>query len=141
MSKAEKPLPSLEYLEPRLFISRLLALAGYLGVILILLIYNALFANLHGANPLVIIGTLVAPLLIFMPGILIGNVRTHAWLCFAINLYFIYGVLVCFQPGRLVYGALLVSFSLLYFIPAMGYVRWGFQAKRIREASQAPTNP
>ncbi|WP_373186544.1 DUF2069 domain-containing protein [Halopseudomonas sp.] len=141
MSKAEKPLPSLDYLEPRLSITRILSLIGYLGVMLVLLVYNALFANLHGANPLVIIGTLLIPLLIFLPGILIGNVRAHAWLCFAINLYFIYGVLVCFQPGRLTYGALLVGFSLLYFIAAMGYVRWGFQAKRVREADQTATSP
>lgn len=141
MSRADKPLPPLDYLEPRMFVSRILALTGYLGVILVLLIYNALFADLHGANPLVIIGTLLVPLLIFMPGILIGNVRAHAWLCFAINLYFIYGVLVCFQPGRLIYGALLVGFSVLYFIPAMGYVRWGFQAKRVREAAQDTTSP
>lgn len=135
MSKAEKPLPPLEYLEPRMRLTRILSLIGYLGVIVTLLVYNALFADLHGANPLVIIGTLLVPLLIFMPGIVTGNVRAHAWLCFAINLYFIYGVLVCFQPGRLIYGSLLVGFSLLYFIPAMGYVRWGFQAKRVTEAS------
>ncbi|WP_339846867.1 DUF2069 domain-containing protein [uncultured Halopseudomonas sp.] len=133
MSKIEKPLPSLNYLEPRMRITRILSLVGYLGVIFTLLTYNALFADLHGANPLVIIGTLLVPLLIFMPGIIIGNVRAHAWLCFAINLYFIYGVLVCFQPGRLMYGSLLVGFSVLYFIPAMGYVRWGFQAKRVSE--------
>lgn len=134
MPKTDKPLPSLEYLEPRLRISRILSLIGYLGVIFVLLIYNALFAELHGANPLVIIGTLLVPLLIFLPGMLTGNVRTHAWLCFAINLYFIYGVLACFQPGRLVYGTLLVGFSVLYFIPALGYVRWGFQARRVQEA-------
>ncbi len=133
MSKIEKPLPSLNYLEPRMRITRILSLVGYLGVIFTLLTYNALFADLHGANPLVIIGTLLVPLLIFMPGIIMGNVRAHAWLCFAINLYFIYGVLVCFQPGRLMYGSLLVGFSVLYFIPAMGYVRWGFQAKRVSE--------
>jgi uncharacterized membrane protein len=133
MSKAEKPLPSLDYLKPRLLVCRILSLLGYLGVIFVLLTYNALFADLHGASPLVIIGTLLVPLLIFLPGMLMGNVRTHAWLCFAINLYFIYGVLVCFQPGRLIYGALLVGFSVLYFIPAMGYVRWGFQAKRVQE--------
>lgn len=141
MSNADKPLPSLAYLEPRLRITRWLSLIGYLGVMLTLLVYNALFAELHGANPVVIIGTLLVPLLIFLPGILLGNVRAHAWLCFAINLYFIYGVLVCFQPGRLIYGGLLVGLSLLYFIPAMGYVRWGFQAKRVREAGGATTSP
>ena len=89
MSKADKPLPSLDYLKPRLLVCRILSLIGYLGVIFVLLAYNALFADLHGASPLVIIGTLLVPLLIFLPGMLMGNVRTHAWLCYAINLYFI----------------------------------------------------
>lgn len=132
MSRADKPLPSLDYLDPRLRVCRALAMAGYLGLLATLLIYNALMTDLHGANPWVIVGTLTVPLLIFMPGILMGNIRTHAWLCFVVNLYFIYGVLSCFQPERMVYGALLSGFSVLFFVPAMGYVRWGFQAQRVR---------
>lgn len=130
-SRAGKPLPGLDYLTPRLRVTRILAMTGYLGLLATLLIYNALFADLHGANPWIIIGTLLVPLLIFMPGMLRGKVRTHAWLCFAVNVYFIYGVLTCFQPERLLYGSLLTGFSLLFFIPAMGYVRWGFQAQRV----------
>lgn len=131
MSAADKPLPSLAYLNPRLRLCRAFALFGYLGLLVTLLIYNALVADLHGANPWVIIGTLTVPLLIFMPGMLTGNIRAHAWLCFVVNLYFIYGVLTCFQPDRMAYGLLLTGFSLLFFIPAMGYVRWGFQAQRV----------
>ncbi|WP_022963432.1 DUF2069 domain-containing protein [Halopseudomonas pelagia] len=131
MSKVDKPLPSLDFLNPRLRICRALALIGYLGLLATLLIYNALIADLHGANPWVIVGTLTVPLLIFMPGMLKGNIRTHAWLCFVVNLYFIYGVLSCFQLERMAYGALLTGLSLLFFVPAMGYVRWGFQAQRV----------
>lgn len=131
MSKADKPLPDLDFLNPRLRICRTLALIGYLGLLATLLIYNALLADLHGANPWIIVGTLTVPLLIFMPGMLKGNIRTHAWLCFVVNLYFIYGVLSCFQLERMTYGLLLTGFSLLFFIPALGYVRWGFQAQRV----------
>ncbi|MBQ0776530.1 MAG: DUF2069 domain-containing protein, partial [Pseudomonas sp.] len=97
MSRADKPLPSIDYLNPRVRLCRVVSLIGYLGLIGTLLIYNSLIADLHGANPWIIIGTLTVPLLIFMPGMLKGNIRTHAWLCFAVNLYFIYGVLTCFQ--------------------------------------------
>lgn len=131
MSSADKPLPSLAYLAPRVKFCRIMAMIGYLGLLATLLIYNGLIADLHGANPWIILGTLTVPLLIFMPGMLMGNVRTHAWLCFVVNLYFIYGVLTCFQPERMVYGALLTGLSMLFFIPAMGYVRWGFQAQRV----------
>ncbi|HDZ56245.1 MAG TPA: DUF2069 domain-containing protein [Pseudomonas xinjiangensis] len=132
MPKADKPLPGLDYLLPRIRFSRILACASYAALLITLLIYNAFFAELHGANPIIIIGVQVVPLLIFLPGIVTGNPRVHAFLAFAINLYFIHGVLVCFQPGREGYGALLVAFSLLYFLAALGFVRWSFQAQRVR---------
>ncbi|SDU13759.1 DUF2069 domain-containing protein [Halopseudomonas salegens] len=130
--RRNKPLPSLDYLLPRARGARLLAALGYYGLAITLAIYNALFANLHGANPNVIIGVLLFPLLIFLPGIITGNPRVHAWLCFAINLYFIYGVLLCFQPGNGLYGALVVFFSSLCFCASVVYVRWSFQAKRVQ---------
>ena len=69
--------------------------------------------------------------LIFLPGVIAAHVRTHAWLAFAINLYFIQGVLICFQPGRLEYGLLMSGFSVLYFVAALYFIRWSFQAQRV----------
>lgn len=132
MSRADKPLPSLEYLQPRIRASRVLAALGYYGLLACLFVYNAFFADLHGANPVVIIGVLLVPLLIFLPGIVTGHIRTHAWLCFAINLYFLYGVQTCFVPGKEWYGALLVGTTVLYFVAALVYVRWSYQAQRVR---------
>src|SRR5690554_3977725 len=121
MSRANKPLPPL----------------GYAGLLACLFIYNAFIADLHGANPLVIVSVLIVPLLIFLPGIALGNVRAHAWLCFAINLYFIYGVQTCFVPGKQLYGGILVATSVLYFVAALGYVRWSYQAQRVRNTAVA----
>ena len=131
MARADKPLPSMDYLAPRVRFARILAAASYTGLLLSLFVFNAFIADLHGANPAIILGVLLVPLLIFAPGIAMGHVRTHAWLMFAINLYFIHGVLTCFQEGRLGYGLLLVGFSVTYFMAAMGYVRWSFQAARV----------
>lgn len=137
MSRADKPLPPLSYLQPRIRLSRLLAALGYAGLLACLFIYNAFIADLHGANPLVIVSVLTVPLLIFLPGIALGNVRAHAWLCFAINLYFIYGVQTCFVPGKQLYGGILVATSVLYFVAALGYVRWSYQAQRVRNTAVA----
>lgn len=137
MSKANKPLPPLSYLEPRVRISRWLATLAYLMLMGWLLLYNLFIGDLHGANPLIISGVQLLPLLIFLPGVLQGNARVFAWLCFAINLYFIYGVLTCLQPGRELDGGIMVATSSIYFIAALGYVRWSFQAQRVRLA----TNP
>ena len=131
MAREKKPLPSLAYLQPRCRVSRLIALVGYAGLVLGMLGYNLLVADLHGANPVIIIGVQLLPLLIFLPGIITGHVRTHAWLSFAINLYFIQGVLICFQPGRLGYGLFMAGFSVLYFVAALYYIRWSFQPQRV----------
>src|SRR5690554_7445036 len=61
MSRAEKPLPPLSYLQPRIRLSRLLAALGYAGLLACLFIYNAFIADLHGANPLVIVSVLIVP--------------------------------------------------------------------------------
>lgn len=135
MSRADKPLPPLEYLQPRVKVSRLLAALGYFGLLACLIIYNGFIADLHGANPWVIASVVPLPLLIFLPGIVMGHIRTHAWLCFAINLYFIYGVLVCFTPDQKIYGGLLVGTSVLFFLAALGYVRWSYQALRVSNSS------
>lgn len=127
-----KPLPALDFLEPRVKATRVIGTLSYLGLLLTILIYNGFFADLHGANPLVILGVQLIPLLIFLPGILMGWPRVYAFLCFVINLYFIHGVLVCFQPGREVYGGLLVLFSSVYFLAALYFIRWAFQAQRVR---------
>lgn len=132
MSRADKPLPTLGHLQPRIAVSRLLAGLGYVGLMVCLFTYNAFLTDLHGASPVVIVSVLLVPLLIFAPGIAMGNVRAHAWLCFAINLYFIYGVQTCFVPGKEIYGGVLVGTSVLYFIAALGYVRWSYQAQRVR---------
>ncbi|MFZ2289098.1 MAG: DUF2069 domain-containing protein [Halopseudomonas yangmingensis] len=140
MSRTDRPLPARAWLLPRLRISRLLSTLGYVGLLVSLAGWNLLFADLHGANPLVITGVLLVPLLIFLPGIISGHARTQAWLCFAINLYFIHGVLACFHPQQLLYGLLVSGFSLLYFIAALGYVRWSFQLQRLDAGEPAATS-
>src|SRR5690554_8209148 len=47
MSRADKPLPPLSYLQPRIRLSRLLAALGYAGLLACLFIYNAFIADLH----------------------------------------------------------------------------------------------
>src|SRR5690606_1806733 len=80
MSRADKPLPPLSYLQPRISPSRLLATLGYDGKLACLSNYDGFIADMHGANPVVIVNVLLVPLLISLPGIAICNVRAHDWL-------------------------------------------------------------
>ncbi|MDD0974520.1 DUF2069 domain-containing protein [Pseudomonas fontis] len=130
MAKKPKILPSMEWLAPRLRLSRALSLAGFFGLIALLTVNNLLFADLHGARPGVILAIELVPLLLLLPGMLMGSARAHAWTCFVVNVYFIKGVLAAFDPARALFGWVEVAVSLLLFVSALLYVRWRFQYER-----------
>lgn len=130
MARKKKPLPSLEWLAPRLKISRALTLASFFALIALLLVWNLAFADLHGARPWVVIGIQLIPLLLLAPGLLLGHARTHAWACFVVNLYFIQGVIAAIDPTRMLFGWMEALLSLTLFCAALLYTRWRFQHDR-----------
>jgi len=123
-------LPPVEWLAPRLRLTRALSLALFFGLIALLVVNNLWFANLHGARVEVILAIELIPLLLLLPGMLLGSARAHAWTCFVVNIYFIKGVLAAFDPARAVFGRVEVLVSLGLFVSALLYVRWKFQHER-----------
>lgn len=130
MARQKKPLPSLEWLKPRVKISRAISMASFIGLGLLLLVWNLVFAELYGARTWVVISIQLIPLLLVAPGMIGGSPRAHAWTCFIVNLYFIQGVLAAIDPARMIYGWLEASISLTLFISALLYTRWGYQYER-----------
>ena len=132
MAVAKKPkvLPPLEWLAPRMRVTRVLSLVAFFALIALLAANNLWFANLHGARTGVILAIELVPLLLVLPGMLIGSARAHAWTCFVVNLYFIKGVLAAFDPARALLGWLEVGISLVLFVSALLFVRWRFQYER-----------
>ncbi|SER60846.1 Uncharacterized membrane protein [Azotobacter beijerinckii] len=130
MARKAKPLPSLEWLAPRLKASRALTLASFLALATLLVMWNLAFADLHGARPWVIIGIQLLPLALLAPGLLLGNARAHAWACFVVNLYFIQGVTAAIDPARRLFGWLEALLGLTLFCAALLYTRWRFQHDR-----------
>jgi len=130
VARPPKPLPRLEWLTPRLKLSRALALFSFLALLALLLVWNLAFADLHGARTWVVLSIQLLPLLLLAPGVLLGNARAHAWLCFVVNIYFIQGVLAAIDPHRALFGALETVISLGLFCTALLYVRWKFQHGR-----------
>ncbi len=130
MAREKKPLPSLEWLQPRMKLSRALSLFSFVALLLLLLVWNLAFADLHGARIGVVLAIQLLPLALLAPGIVLGNARAHAWACFVVNLYFIQGVLAAIDPARALFGVLeaLISFNL--FCCALLYTRWRFQYDR-----------
>ena len=130
MAKQPKVLPSIEWLEPRVRLMRVLSLTCFLGLIGLLCVYYLLFANLHGARPWVILLIELVPLLILLPGMLKGSPRGHSFTCYVVNLYLIKGALAAFDANRQVFGLLEIAASVLLFISAMLFVRWRYQLDR-----------
>ncbi|RMR09472.1 putative membrane protein [Pseudomonas savastanoi pv. glycinea] len=130
MAKKPKVLPALDWLEPRVKISRLISLSSFFGLIALLSIYYLWIADLHGARPWVILLIELVPLLLFAPGIISGSPRAYSWLCFVVNLYFIKGALAAFDPNRSLFGILEMLASLAVFVSALLYIRWTFQRNR-----------
>lgn len=130
MAKKLKPLPSLEWLQPRLRASRAFTLISFIALAALLLVWNLCFANIPDRLLWVIIAMHLVPLLLLAPGLIIGNARAHAWTCFVVNIYFIQGVLAAFDPNKALYGWLLTILSFCLFCAAMMYTRWRFQYER-----------
>ena len=130
MAKKPEVLPALDWLEPRVKISRLISLSSFFGLIALLSIYYLWIADLHGARPWVILLIELVPLLLFAPGIISSSPRAYSWLCFVVNLYFIKGALAAFDPNRSLFGILEMLASLAVFVSALLYIRWTFQRNR-----------
>lgn len=130
MAKQPKVLPSVEWLEPKVHLSRIASLICFFGLFVLLAVYYLAFADLHGARPWVILGIELVPLLLLTPGMLTGSARGHSWTCFVINLYFIKGALAVYDPNRHLFGVLEMLVSIAVFTSALLYVRWRFQLNR-----------
>ncbi len=130
VAKKPKVLPPLDWLAPRVRLTRALSLACFFGLIALLVVNNLWFADLHGARVGVILAVELIPLLLLLPGMLKGSARAHAWTCFVVNIYFIKGVLAAFDPARAVFGWAEVLVSLGLFVSGLLFVRWKFQIER-----------
>lgn len=101
------------------------------ALVILLVVWNLFFANLHGARIWVITTIELIPLALVAPGMLLGSARVHAWACFVVNIYFIKGVLASIDPSRVWLGGIEVFLSVALFTSALFYTRWRFQYDRI----------
>ena len=65
----------------------------------------------------------IIPLLLFIVGLHRAQLRSYAWLCFVVLLYFMHGVLVAFQPQRLWLGLVEVTLCSLLFVLLILFIR------------------
>lgn len=129
MARKPKPLPPLEWLEPRIRVTRWLSLLSYIAVMLLLL-GTTLAEQLPAKQTWSLLAFQLVPLLILLPGVVLASPRGHAWACFVINLYFIQGVVAAFQPTRLWFGLTETALTVIFFCAATLFIRYSFQHSR-----------
>lgn len=103
--------------------TRRLALSAYFGLLLYFFANTAIVTpGFTLATPVIwLIQTL--PLLIFLKGLLQNNLRTYAWMCFVVLLYFTHGVLLAFDTPRRWLGVTEVLLCVIMFVAMILYIR------------------
>lgn len=116
--------------------SRILTLTSYFGLLLLFTLWYMLLHPAQSEHPWVIWLVHVLPLAAFMPVVLSGYPRGHAWLCFVLLLYFMEAVLAALVPATRWFGLLDVALLVTLFISAMMYARWKSRLNRAANDAQ-----
>lgn len=111
--------------------SRQLTLGLFYALVAYFAINSYMALGISAATPVIWL-VQVLPLLIFLPGLLRGKVRSYAWMSFVVLLYFVHGVLLAFDAQRRWLGVVEVTLCVLMFVCLIVYIR------RYRAHFQAP---
>lgn len=91
---------------------------------------QTLIAPSGGRQPNVVVWLVLSlPLLIFLPGLWRGGIRSFAWLSFVSMLYFAQAVTAIFAGPRFM-NVLELSASVALFVCTLLFVRWRARAER-----------
>ncbi len=110
-------------LPPAIAQFRLVILASYYGLVGYFLLSSILYFQALTLAAISIWIIQVIPLLLFAPGLHRTNLRTYAWMCFVVLLYFTHGVLVAFDPSRMWLGIVQVTLCVILFCCLILFIR------------------
>jgi uncharacterized membrane protein len=89
-------------------------------LLLCLILASNFFSNAF--NPIILIVQLI-PIAMTIPGQLQGSSRAMQWLCFVDLFFLVQGILLCFTPGRMLFGLLETFICLILFFSAIVFIR------------------
>ncbi|GGC02260.1 hypothetical protein GCM10011352_30590 [Marinobacterium zhoushanense] len=104
--------------------TRRLTLGSYAGLLVLFSLWYLLLSPAQSDHPWVIWLVHLLPLLAFLPTIISGNPRGHAWLCFVLLLYFLEAVVAALVPNTRWLGLIESLLLVTLFTSAMLYARW-----------------
>ncbi len=133
MARKNKPLPEIVWLQPRLALSRAISLGSFVGLVLLILIRDLIYADAHGAAswvPWLVLAFKLLPLLVVAPGLLAGSARgmpgPATWsTCISSSAYSPPSI-----PSQRLFGWAEVLLSVTLFCAALLHTRWRFQYDR-----------
>ncbi|WP_250654778.1 DUF2069 domain-containing protein [Alkalimarinus coralli] len=104
--------------------SQAIALLSYL-LLLVLMVISTIFSTLPPeASRGFMLAIKVVPLIIFLPGLLKGNLRAHIWLCFVVLFYFTRSVVDAFLTEGAILEAITTATTVVLFLASMMNVYW-----------------
>ncbi|WP_210397840.1 DUF2069 domain-containing protein [Motiliproteus sediminis] len=119
-------------LEVKVRITGLVTRASLLGLMGLIGLWMLWLVPPGQANPVTIVAIHLIPLALFVPAVLRGRPRPHAWLCFVIIIYFCEGVIYggSSNPQVQLLGILQSLLTMVLFTSAMLFARWRSQLNR-----------
>ena len=98
--------------------------SAYLGLILLIIVWNGFIAPTERPAVALVLIILLGPLLFPLRGLLHGKRYTHAWSSMLALAYFLLGVTTAYtSDGSRMYGMLMIILSLIWFSGSILYVR------------------
>ena len=105
-------------------IARKITLTCYVLLILMMIITSLPSMLPEGASPWVALTIKLFPLLIIMPGLLLGHLRAFIWLCFIVLFYFTQSVVETFLSKGANIDYFITFLTVTQFLSAMFYIKW-----------------
>ncbi len=119
-----------------IFITRLLTLIGYFGLLVLLMLWYTWLAPSDTIPKSVVLVIFVGPLLLPLRGLLHGRPYTHAWASFLIWIYFIHGVMEAYAtPEHRLLASLEIILSLTMYTGTVFYARLQSRHAKIIQTS------
>ncbi|MFD2229132.1 DUF2069 domain-containing protein [Alkalimarinus sediminis] len=104
--------------------SQIVTLLSYFLLLALMVVSTALSTLPPEASRGFMLAVKVVPLLIFLPGLLKGNLRAHIWLCFVVLFYFTRSVVDAFLTEGAILEAVITTTTVVVFVAAMMNVFW-----------------
>lgn len=117
---------------------RKLALFGYFGLLIWVIIWHFVLAENEQYSRLFLVLFWVVPLLFPMRGMIKGNPYTHAWANFIVMIYFLHGLTAIYTETKWWYAAIELVFASMMFVGCCYYARargreLGLKLKKLSE--------